>query len=790
MKINHLLFSVVLPCVAFSQKTTLISGHVFGKKNQALENVIVSILKADSTLIGGTLTDSTGFYKIMFTSDEAKWIKAEMLGFTGEVKALSAATKVDFILLENSNINLEEISIVAKNPIIEYKADKTVFHVENSIAATGGDALDAIKRAPGVQVAHKDITIAGKSSVAVMINGRLQQLSGDDLNQLLHSIPAANISKIEVITSPSSRHDAEGNGGILNLILKKNTQQGLNGSVVLTNDYNSALNFPTAGTSLNYKKDKLNLFCNANGGVQGYKYDAYTNVYYPHQFWHQEVSYPYINKYGRIQAGGDYALTKRSTLGFTANEAFSWLNNNESIVASGFDRSGHLDSTVSTQGKTTDKYPGKLTLNLNYEYRFDSTGKKMNVDLDYYRQKGDKSRDFTVQQESLINSFATQSINRMTGYPLTEIRSAKIDFDIPLKQVRWNCGIKASDSRNELNNLYETKVAADYLVDTVKSTQFSYHEQIEAAYITAGRSWKQFEFSAGLRAEHTRGEGVSNTLSQTKIYDYTKLFPSGFAQYSLNKDHIFSVSVSRRISRPNYSFLNPFRFYYTPSTFAQGNTGLQPAFNYISALNYTYRSKLNVRMMYNTISNYFDRVYTIDTVHQTSAVSRNNLGSKKIIAANISGSAEPAEWWELSGSVNGGFVKFKPFDRSAKSQFTGFNWWVEMTNLFYLNRQKTVSAELSAYYYSGRQRDVVYWAPMSAVNLGLRYLMLHKKLVLTLYAEDIFVKSYWLQTNKFNNTVDYSYDGHIYRISLTYKFGNKNVRAKQVKNLEEIQRAN
>lgn len=783
-------FLVVFPVFAFSQNTIQLSGHVLNKHYRPLENVKISLINLDSTLITTTYTDKTGLYKLTAVSVNTILLKAEIKGFETEVKAVQSNTLIDFMLFEADAINLQEVSIVAKNPIVEYKADKTVFNVENSVAATGGDAMDAIKRAPGVLVSRNEITVAGKNSVAVMINGRLQQLSGDDLTQMLRSIPAANISKIEVITSPSSKYDAEGNAGIINIILKKNTVKGFNGNVTLSHEYNTTLNFPTASTTFNYKRNKLNLFCNANGGVQGYNYSAYTDSYYPDQSWHQDVKFPYINSYSRLQLGGDYALTKKSTIGFMINGAMSWLNNNERIIAIGYDTDHQLDSTFGTTGKTTDKYPGKITANLNYEYRFDSTGKKVNVDVDYYRQEGNKNRTFTVYSENSTSLLALQTTNRTTGLPVTEIKSLKADFEMPFNIAKLNFGVKASDSQNQLNNLFETKTNEGYVKDTTRSTEFSYNEQIQAVYLNASKTWKKFEFSAGLRAEHTHGVGFSKTLVQTKTYDYTKLFPSGTIQYALNKEHVFSISVARRINRPNYSFLNPFRFYYTPNTFVQGNTGLQPAFNYITTLNYTYKSNLNVRLMHNTITNYFERVYLVDTVQQTNTVSRGNLGSKQVIAAFISGSIEPTKWWELTGSINGGFVKFQPFKAQGTRNYEGFNWWTEMTSVFYLNKKRTLNLEFTGYYYSDRQRDIVYWAAMSCVNVGIKYSLLNKKLILSFYGEDIFAKSYWLQTNRENNTVEYSYDGHPYRISVTFKFGNKNFKLKQSKGLEEIQRVN
>jgi hypothetical protein len=273
------------------------------------------------------------------------------------------------------------------------------------------------------------------------------------------------------------------------------------------------------------------------------------------------------------------------------------------------------------------------------------------------------------------------------------------------------------------------------------------------------------------------------------VLDYTKLFPSAVVQYSPNQKHSFNLTFARRISRPNYTFLNPFKFYYTPNTYVEGNPSLQPAYNYLTKFNYAYKSNLNVVVLYNHIINYFDRVYTLDSMHQTNAVSRKNLGNKQVLALEIDYTLQPTKWWEVMGNINGGFMKFNATTSGTKNEFSKFNWWTEITNNFYLNKSKTLIAELSGYYYSPRQRDVVYWAEMSAVGFGIRYMLLNKNLSIAVAGDDIFAKSYWLQTNKLNNTVEYSYDGHSYRLSISYKFGNKNIKGKQVKSLEEIQRA-
>ncbi|MES2479371.1 MAG: outer membrane beta-barrel protein [Bacteroidota bacterium] len=780
---------ILFPVLLFAQKPNTLSGWVKDKNKSPLSGAQIDLLNADSSSSNTTYTDKNGFYKLSLTAT-AKVVQAKMQGYETEFEACTTNSQIDFILFEVSSKTLSAVTVNGKKQIVEYKADRTIFNVENSISASGTDAMEAIKKAPGVLVVHNEITLAGKSSVSVMINGRLQQLSGDDLNQLLRSIPSDNISKIEIITSPSSKYDAEGNAGVINLVLKKNTDDGFKGNVSTSYTRNS-YDFGGLSTALNYKSNKLNLFCNANLGRQAYQYTAWVNTYFNDQSREQNVNSGNFNYYSRIQIGGDYQLNKKSILGFAFNEAFTFLKNDEHIHLSSFDLGKNLDSTTITNGKTNDKYPGKHTANINYELKIDSTGKKLNIDLDYFRQKGDRTRDFNIENYLTGTKLSNAQSNRITGQPLTEIMSAKADMEIPLKQMKINLGAKISDSYHVLDNLYETKISEDYKADSTKSNQFNYHEEIEAAYVNANKSIKKFEFQFGVRIEHTRGVGVSNTLAKTNILDYTKLFPSGFIRYAQSQNHSFSFSMSRRINRPGYGLLNPFRFYFTPNAYSEGNPYLQPSFNYLFEAAYTFKSKLNFKLIHNRNSNYFDRVFVIDTINNTSNTLRKNIGNTRYLGFNISGSLNITKWWELSGDINGGYSKFMPYDDKQSTLYSGVNYWTELSNTFYLNKKRTCSAELSGYYYTPRQKDYKRWDEMSALNLGLRYMLFNKNLIISLNVSDLFAKTYWLQTNLLNVTKEYSYDDErSIRISFNYKFGNKNIRTKQIKSIEEIQRAN
>lgn len=795
-KILLIIFIFLTPCIVQAQATYTISGQLTTGAGKPVQLAVLLLQNAkDSSVIKSALTDSKGTYTLEATDISNSFLKIDATGFITEYIHVDAAQHQQTvnIKLKESSKTLSEVTITSRKPTVEYKVDRTVFNVENSVTATGGDAWDALKKTPGVMIMRNDVTIAGKNSAGIMINGRLQQLSGDDLAQLLRSIPADNLSKIEVITNPPARYDAEGNGGLINIITKRSMKAGVKGNVTATYNRNH-YNAPTISTALNYKMEKLNIFCSARTGTWGWKYTAWANTYYPGQTWKQTVDQGSVNKYARVQAGAEYNLTKSATIGFEYAKGMSSMDNTENISATSFNGKEQIDSVIRTIGETHEINGGKHTIDVNYEWRIDSTGKKLNIDANYFTQKTDRKRDFGISSYLPDGATAGGSTNRMAANPAITIRSVNADIEWPLRFAKLSFGAKASAVDNSSNNVYLTKSGGDYITDTGKTNEFSYREDIQAVYITAQKKIGKYDIQLGLRGEHTQTKGYSSTLGQTNLNDYIKLFPSGYVQYSLSDNHSFSVSVARRINRPGYNSLNPFRFYYTPTSYKEGNPNLQPSFNTRTQLTYTYKSKYNFNIIYNQTSAYWDRIIQTDTIKGTSSITWQNLGSTKYISASVGFTLNPTRWWETVTEITGFYAYFKPYagNTATNKTYAGLNVGMESENTFFINRKRTLAFELSGYYYAPKQKDYKRWEAMSCINMGIRWMLMNKNLVLALNGDDVMARAYWLQTNLANGTKEYSYDDErSVRLSITYKFGNKNVKARRDRNIsEEIQRAN
>ena len=266
--IRQLLFAILfaIPFLSFGQQ---FYGHITNGKKSPVVDAYVSLHKlTDSSMITHANTDQKGYYGLQADHVLPCLLKIQALGYT--TVWMSCNVTENNITLQSNN-TLKEINVSSRKPVIEHKVDRTIFNVENSASAAGGDAYSTLKRVPNVQVMQGQISVEGKGGVAVMLNGRLQQLTGEDLIQFLHSIPSDNISKIEVITAPGAKYDAEGNSGVINIVTKKNANEGFRGSATAACTRNHYFS-PSAKPSLQYRYGKLNLFANANTSVWNWLY--------------------------------------------------------------------------------------------------------------------------------------------------------------------------------------------------------------------------------------------------------------------------------------------------------------------------------------------------------------------------------------------------------------------------------------------------------------------------------------------------------------------------------------
>ncbi|MCW3120989.1 MAG: TonB-dependent receptor, partial [Flavipsychrobacter sp.] len=509
--------------------------------------------------------------------------------------------------------------------------------------------------------------------------------------------------------------------------------------------------------------------------------------------WEQTFYQYSYEKDASAHLGAEYNISRNHTAGIQLTEQYSHSDNNDNSVARAFNiNSNMLDSVIRTNGTSSEYLKGRHSLNLNYEWRIDSAGKKLNVDADYYTQAMQRSRSFFTQGYARDGSTGAGSDNTMGANPAITIKSAKMDVEWPLRAFALSFGGKAAMVDNAAYNEYKLNDGSHFIVDTTRTNEFAYHEETRALYANGQRSIGKFDMQAGLRSEWTTMETYSATTGERHKTDYQKFFPSGYLQYKINDNNVISINYSRRINRPGYGQLNPFRSYFGPNFYSMGNPALRPSFSNGMELTYRLKGHYSFKIFGKQTDNYWDRLYQIDATSGATVATRANIGLAQQCGVNVSAQLTIKKWWEARGSVNCGYGRYKLHYYMAETTLAMVNQWFDINNTFFLNKNKTLSAEIFAYYYTPRQKDYKVWADQSTFDINFRWLLLDKNLTIAVHFEDLMAKAYWLQTNAFNGTREYSYDNaRGCRLSVTYKFGNKNVKIKLSDHSnEEIQRVN
>lgn len=786
-----MLFILLFPLCGYSQVQVkgIVKDHLYPVTSA---NVMFTNIKGE--LIAGSVTDKEGSFLITVKPGVYK-AKISFLGFAGWEKEvlLEKDTDLGIIILEEDAANLKGITVSAKPKMITYKPDRMVFNVENSISAIGGNALNAIGAAPGVIFKNNSIDILGKGTARVMVNGRMIELSGEDLVNYLNSIPSGDISNIEIITNPPARYEAAG-GGLINIILKKGISDTWKNSTTLAYDQNK-YNFFTLRDNFLYNKNKVKFSFSGGGslGNTGIKQDLTT--YYPTGPW--ELSY--LGKEKKDNVSGriafDYELSKKTTVGiqYLSNYNNSGSRDNTSIDI--FNTAHQLDSLLKNSGHR-DQHADSHTYNAHFLSVLDTLNRKINVDFDYFTYDSKISNDLIAKTFLPDMTFLNTNlaVRNVSGQKISNY-SVKADMEHPLKFIHLSYGAKLSftDSNGDLS-YYQTITGAPEL-DPGRSNEFRYKEKNQAIYLSGMKNLgSRLSFQLGLRAENTQTNGYSATLNQVTQNDYLKLFPTFYISYQQNEHHNFLFNYGKRIDRPGFGTLNPFRSYINSNSYSEGNPFLKPSFSNNFDFTHTYKGKLRSNLFLNITTDGSGPVFTSDPATRTLIITRQNYYKEYYYGIGETYSTGITSWWQSQNTA---------YLMGSKSEFTGsinakpkngMQLYIATTNTFSLGESTRLQAD---YFYSSPYKKGLYaFGYMSGLNIAVKQSLLRKQVQLSLLVNDIFntayLKDYTSIVNGIKQVYNENNSSRFFRLSLTYNFGNDRVSVKQrdFGNDEERKRAN
>jgi Outer membrane protein beta-barrel family/CarboxypepD_reg-like domain len=787
-------------CLLFSSKLLLgqfsVVGKIFDAKQKQIEFVTVKLLR-DTLVINTVSSDSAGSYRFEGVPRGQYRLIFSRIGyqqydstFTFENDAYITAT------LYEDKRQIQGVTVIAKKPLIERKIDRLVFNVENSVMAAGGDALDALKVTPGVIVSNNFISMIGKGGMRVMIDDRIIPLSGDDLLIFLKTIKSDDIKSIEVISNPPAKYDAQGNSGLINIKLKKIKKDAW--SATLRSTYTQATYAAgSLGASVAFQKNKLSLFA-SGGNTQGSTAPVYeTSFFYPTQIWvDKNTNRDRYNNTG-IRVGMDYKLTPKLSLGVQYLGNFNKKNTNEtnkSVIGNKI--TGFTDSLINNIAKDRQQ-TNTHSFNFHVSSDIDSIGRKIALDFNYFSLTNSNSRNFTTKnysadQASLLASFAANNIGQFD----LENFSGGVDLEWPTKWINISAGGKFSASKNSSNTDYFETTTGLPIPNPLLSNAFVYRERIGAAYLSGNKKLnKSWEIQTGLRVEATQTKGISLTNNTTTKNSYVRFFPTAYISYTSPKDNVLQLNYGRRIERPNFENLNPFRIYNNRYQYMEGNPLLQPYYSHNLELSYIVKQNWVHTLYFTSVTDGIAGLVIIDPNTNIQANIMANYFAANTWGLSESYSINIANWLESANTFTLFYSKISSSNQFTEPTKSGLNSVISTTNNIVVNKARTFSFNIN-YAYTFKGVDNIYSnAAYSQLDIGLRLLLLKKQMQIGIVGNDILKSSIVKQTafiNKLQTNYKNYYDTRFFRISISYKIGSKILKVAQhaPRNKDEVKRAN
>jgi outer membrane receptor protein involved in Fe transport len=796
--ITLILLTLLLSCSMVAAKNNgVISGKVIEKENgKALPYATISLHDLTEKVIGGTTSSDDGTFKINNLSAGECKVKVSFIGFkdtTFTVKIEENGNSVDLgiLALAPDAVALKSAVVTAKVPVIEQKLDKIVMNVSEAVSTQGSNALDILKKAPGVSIDPSGNILLNGSAVQVWIDGRPSNLSGQELEAMLSGTDGSNIDKIEIIAHPSSKYDAAGSGGIINIKTKKNFAKGLSGSV--RGSYNIAENdkifHGTDGTlNLNYRGEKTNTSISYSPRYnQGFeRMSTFTNMGSGVTL--DGISDLRFDNTGQtLRISNDYFANKKNIFGFIVTGMLSdgnlYLGEKSGSLLK---RDGVLlEKTVSDiDGNDEFDY---INTNLNYTRIF-KEGQELTLNADYGYYDITKSSNQENQFYD-INETVTRTpvIFRSNSLQYINILSFKIDYEqIMFKKYKVETGLKWARSITDNNLLREDFTAGSWVKNNQLSSLFMYNEDISAAYISAARQINEkISVKAGLRAEITEAKGEWISADTVSSKSYINLFPTLFLGYNPNKNLRFGLSYTLRVRRPNFRQLNPFRMYIDASNAIEGNPDLDPQYSNQISLSLGIKQHFSIALNGQFTDNAIIQSPYFNSQTGEKLIVWENFGKQNFMGASFSVTEYPVtKWLNLNANVFLASLSNSSGDYKSESLFSQ----AYMNTTFIL--PKNYKVEMIGTFQSGLPYGYFTVKPSGELSLGVKKGVMQNKGTISLMVNDILntqntrirlddgsIEEYTLRNN---------YKSQRVTITFSLRFGQaKAIKKRKVGELEE-----
>lgn len=760
-----------------------LTGRLVDEQKKPVAYATVVLVKRDSNIANGSLTDDAGEFTIEPTGTGSFKLRISGIGINQqEIPGIKITPNEPEKNLGNITVAtnaqaLGTVEVVAERAVVEMNIDKKVFNVEKNTTATGGSAADVLQNVPSVQVdGEGNVSLRGKSGVNILIDGKPATLLGSDVASALQSMPASSIANIEVITNPSAKYDAQGMTGIINIITKKDKKLGFNGNATAgigTRDkYNGSL-------GLNLKNDKWNFFLNSSFRANK-NYHRFTTD--RSNYFNDSTYYSYENNNRDFKGffnsiGVEYTIDNRNTVTLTQNlniMRFGGYTETDFYSYDGGVPYDHQNRYAKRSGG-----PFSSSTAINYKHKFANPGQEITADLTYAKTWSEHDQEYTTNyyngSDEIINRPLFQRAPSTGG---NSSFNGQIDYTMPFisKTGKLDAGVKAQLYRFESSNDPVLDSGRGPEPDVLLLNDYEYTQDIHAGYVSFSDQAGKWSYQGGLRLEYAGYEGTTLAANGKRFTnDYLSLFPSAYVSYKLPKEQTMYLNYSRRTDRPSFWRLMPYYDLSNPQDTNMGNPNLVPEFIHNVELNYNKQFKKGHNLIVSTYYQYTQNL--IERIRKfydngTSFTQPQNVSSAVTYGVELIGRAYILPIWDATLSVNffNNTVQGQNIDPQLNN--SGSSWFAKLNTNIRL--PKNFSVQLMGNYEAPKiatqgRLEEVYW-----VDIGIRKSLWEGKASIVLNVTDIF------DTRKYTTLYEYpSYLQTTYRdketrignLSFTYRFG-------------------
>jgi len=762
-----------------------VKGHYVDNAGNPVPFASVMLLNSsDSSLVKGNVTNEAGDYEIKIGLSGSYVVIIEHIGYVQvssptfslgpnmPVKDLGTLTAVE------KSQSLDDVVIKGEKPLFEQQIDRTVINLKNNMAAAGGNALDVLAMSPGVTVdkMNNALSLAGKQGVKVMINGKISKIPMDAIMQMLAGTNAANIEKIELITTPPARYDAEGDAGLINIVMKKQTDLGTNVNLTVFGGYGQKEKYGGSLNLNNRVSEDLNFY-----GDYSYDMNVVQNLWTVDRTVNT-VDGPEVydtdnlrNAYTRVHNGSvgvDYTINNKLTTGgrFSAFDSHWQMHANADIYQTGQTFSFIDMATFEINHIANMMGNAYLSYNIN-------KGQQLTLDIDRISYDASNPTDYDQNYYDEENNLTGTEILQSRKETQIEYMVGKLDYSAQLnKQMTLEVGGKVALSKLENNIIVRTLEDEQYVVDPGLTSDADMIENIGAGYASATiNATDHINLQIGLRYEYTHTNIDTKAEKDLVDRNFGNWFPSVFFKNKINKNNSWVLSYSRRISRPSFSQIAPFVIFVDPNNFWQGNISLLPAMTDALKAEYRFKSILfsaGYSHDKNSITMFQPRINENNQLVNSS----ENLDYVNYFHVNISVPFELTDWWEWQVNFAGNREETKasflenPVDISV--HYFSANW----SSKIHLPKQFTF--QISGFYQSKRLWGITKMHALGALNLAIEKKFENSEITLNL--GDVFKTNNWQMSTFFpkenlNTRTKYVWDTRVVKLTYALSIGNNNL---------------